>query len=731
MRRLTKVGLLALFYVVSVGVTVEVLFRLVHGAPVFGFTNFRRAPVIRIDLSGVAQYDPLLGWTMKDNFGKDDRFSTTEHGLRRSSKTQTGLRPGNILVSGSSFAAGSEVVDRDAWPSQLEAILRAPVDNAAVGGYALDQIILRAESLLPAAKPKVVIIADVMDPAIKWVGYSSMGRSKPYFTVGNGRLIEHNIPVPLSGSETVSYTHLKDLVGYSLVVDRVMATIDAQAWYGPSRQVVTRIQNDQVEVACLLLQKLKEKLDQQQIRAILLTGYGATEIPRLNEPHGPVASVMQCAGTMGYQIVDIFRALKETYVQDPNEFQQLFMSRTGGVLGHMSPAGNALVAKTVAAALSETTAAGSAAAYRPEDFVPGDGINLIPMSESIDSFFASTPHLRLRRLPGPVTSVRQFRLSAAGPKGEHYVPSAYLTINPGPHTLSMDVRPEGQMQVQLVDENENGVIGTFDFARGSSATVQIGSSRSIRAGIQPLNDGWYRVWIGCATPGRQLRVFLHVADRDGNADFTPDREALTIRAVQIERGQSASPYQLTSGPLSPDFLSGTGLNILPNSEVLQPSAHASVSHVSTGEGCGSEYRIAAAGAEGQHYIVVDQLASEPAPYTLSLQARREAGAQIAVQILDPDNNGATAVFDLEQQTRIVSPNGSGEKIDAEITPSETGWSDIWLATTVQTKRARIILHILDRTGNGNFTPNGEAIMVRRLWLEKGQAPSTTAVSCPR
>src|SRR2546430_12739713 len=70
---------------------------------------------------------------------------TTLFRSRRNSAAQTGLRAGNILAVGSSFTFGAEVADDQSWPAQLERLTGRPVDNAAVGGHALDQIVLRSE----------------------------------------------------------------------------------------------------------------------------------------------------------------------------------------------------------------------------------------------------------------------------------------------------------------------------------------------------------------------------------------------------------------------------------------------------------------------------------------------------------------------------------------------------------------------------------------------------------
>src|SRR5262249_2171395 len=153
------------------------------------------------------------------------------------------------------FTAGSGVVDADTWPAQLEQLLGRPVENAAAGGWGVDQVIMRAEDLMRVIEPEAIVI-DLMDATIQWTSYSVLGMPKPYFTVARGKLAEHNVPVPrvLPNDGLPRVGWLKSMGSYSLIVDRVMATIDANAWYGVS-ETVARIQNDPVNVACTLLQR--------------------------------------------------------------------------------------------------------------------------------------------------------------------------------------------------------------------------------------------------------------------------------------------------------------------------------------------------------------------------------------------------------------------------------------------------------------------------------------------
>ena len=80
--------------------------------------------------------------------------------------------------------------DDETWPAQLEGLAGAAVLNAGVPGYAADQIVLRAEQLLPLVRPKTLIVALAADEIAR-VGFASFGAPKPYFTLENGGLKVH------------------------------------------------------------------------------------------------------------------------------------------------------------------------------------------------------------------------------------------------------------------------------------------------------------------------------------------------------------------------------------------------------------------------------------------------------------------------------------------------------------------------------------------------------------
>jgi hypothetical protein len=137
-------------------VILELAFRAIAGVPVLSLADWRRAA--DTNLTGISEYDPVVGWHTKAGV-ETKGMNTIDFGIRRNSETDTAIRKGGTLVVGDSFTAGSGVNDEQTWPADLERMTGQPVLNAAVGGWGIDQMILRVGQLLDATKPKTVILA--------------------------------------------------------------------------------------------------------------------------------------------------------------------------------------------------------------------------------------------------------------------------------------------------------------------------------------------------------------------------------------------------------------------------------------------------------------------------------------------------------------------------------------------------------------------------------------------
>ncbi|HTO59734.1 MAG TPA: hypothetical protein VMM15_00620, partial [Bradyrhizobium sp.] len=541
-------------------VLLEFGFRLWGGVALLQFPNFRYANAIRIDLNEFSLYDAKVGWTTKPGLSFPT-FSTVAYGIRRTNREQTGIRPGNILVVGSSFAAGSEVTDLESWPARVEAHLNQPVDNAAVGAYSMVQIILRAEQLLPVERPRILLI-DTQMLAVEWNTYSVRDRPTPYFTIEGGQLVAHNDPVPILDLRDVRSDTFKNVIGHSYVVDRLMAALKPVWWYSASETVLRRSEGDDAEITCRLLANLKTKTDAAHVRPALVVSYSAPEI-RASERSTNIQLIESCASTAGYQIIDVFERFREQYLHDQDALGRLYVKH-GDAYGHFAPGGNDLVGRTIAESLSEDFVAPATNGSRNASFAPGDGRNLIAASEAIDTPSTSRSNAELARIDSKSGEAGEFLETAtdgaagrgAPPKpSEHYLVTAPVTLEAGPYTLSFEVKPivAPLFRAQLLgkargDDAMSGVIADVDFAHGVAPTTRMGLARELRGSVKPIGGGWYRVNMGAIMPGGDTQIILQLAGADdGKYDFLAGNESVALRAMQLERGQTASEYHPTKG----------------------------------------------------------------------------------------------------------------------------------------------------------------------------------------
>src|SRR5262249_16390227 len=149
-----------------------------------------------------------------------------------------------------------EVNDDESWPAQLERLVGEPVVNAAVGGWGVDQMVLRSEQLLPLIKPRTIILS-TQDQGILRVGYSAFGAPKPYFTIASRQPGAHNQPVPRFEPGKIDRSALVQALSYSYAASRIMAQLDPGYLPASDGSQFKRISIDEAAVSCALLARFK------------------------------------------------------------------------------------------------------------------------------------------------------------------------------------------------------------------------------------------------------------------------------------------------------------------------------------------------------------------------------------------------------------------------------------------------------------------------------------------
>lgn len=156
-------------------------------------------------------YDPDTGWTYRPNSIRHNGTFTINGGGFRGGREYS-LRPPEdtlrIALFGDSFTADDDVDDENAWANHLETALnqagiRAEVLNFGVGGYGMDQALLRWKQIGRGYQPDIVIFGfqpENLDRNVNifrhlYIDGFGIPLSKPRFLLGDSGLELINSPV--------------------------------------------------------------------------------------------------------------------------------------------------------------------------------------------------------------------------------------------------------------------------------------------------------------------------------------------------------------------------------------------------------------------------------------------------------------------------------------------------------------------------------------------------------
>lgn len=338
----------------------EVSVRLYDGISPFSYVNFvaQKLDSVRKDTGVRVEYDERVGWVQASGIRWVDPnygfYTTGMLGARMSGDDVVPLQEGAIVAVGDSFLAGSEVSNAESWPAQLEKSVGTQVINLGNGGYGLDQSVLRAEDVLSRLKPRFLLVQTRFEFGVLILSRMSVygGAPKPYFSVQNGKLSLNNVPVPRLASHYDDIGPLRSVLGYFYIVDFVMKRLDLLQWWIGSatlnRYAITTEQA--LDVACLLMRRLGKVVTDNGVAGGVVIQYSGPEVMKSEIPwHRDLLKIGECARDAGLGFVDTLDELRRLYQRDGIvKFRELWvMHDNDQVYGHMSAAGNAVIAKIV------------------------------------------------------------------------------------------------------------------------------------------------------------------------------------------------------------------------------------------------------------------------------------------------------------------------------------------------------------------------------------------------
>ncbi len=340
---------LATFFGLEIGA------RVMDGEPLTLADNYITRDLGRSSFNGANNYDPLLGWVLapgRKTGSPEYSFTTGDYGLRMHQFEIIAPQRGGVLAVGDSFAAGSEVSDQFTWPAQLESMLGVPVHNAGVGAYGVDQIVLRAETLIDKLQPDVLIVSPLADDSLRNT-YARYGAPKPYFDIVDGKLDLRGVPVPTDIISSRELGLLRSILGHSYVLHKIMTQIGYyDVWIDNSLRY-QQVHNNEMgtKISCLLMDRLVKIRNERGIRVLVMVQYGGPDSLG-KEPPWYGQEVVECAREAGLQTIDTHPSLNAVSQRGIEAFQELYvMHDSNRVYGHMSPAGNHFIAELARTAL--------------------------------------------------------------------------------------------------------------------------------------------------------------------------------------------------------------------------------------------------------------------------------------------------------------------------------------------------------------------------------------------
>lgn len=254
-------------------------------------------------------YDPRLGWTSPPNCASAG-YNIDADGFRKTpASTASVLLEPPVLVTGSSFAKGDEVADEEAWPAYLQGMIGRRVLNGGVGGYSLDQTILRAERLVPQTKPLLLIASFTPDDVRRSELKVAWSRDKPYFTLAGGGLELQNVPVPGRLGAPVPFPFAAHLLGWSVLADVVADRLSIfDGWYYDEVRGAPR--GSGPEIACLLMQRLARLGVPVVVLAEYSRGHWMADAEGKAQDFARTGPVLACAEKAGLIALDMAEPLK-------------------------------------------------------------------------------------------------------------------------------------------------------------------------------------------------------------------------------------------------------------------------------------------------------------------------------------------------------------------------------------------------------------------------------------
>lgn len=286
-------------------------------------------------------YDPALGWVPHPSYSFEGG-SNDDHGWRIT-PAPAGVTPSEppVLVVGDSIGHGDELTDAQAWPALLQARLGRRTINAAVSGYGLDQIVLRAETIARETRPAQLIVSFAADDLRRSEMKRAWGVEKPYFDLANGELMLRNSPAPPSPAPIDSLDVWHWLFGWSVLVDTILKHQGWQyEWSIDHVRVLPRGAGQ--HMACPLMRRIAGL----GVPTLVVAEYNRwvfQDMDYQRETRQLTSLVLKCAADAGLKALDMFEPIDRAV--RAQGLDAIYLS------SHPGPTGAEIASERISAAL--------------------------------------------------------------------------------------------------------------------------------------------------------------------------------------------------------------------------------------------------------------------------------------------------------------------------------------------------------------------------------------------
>ena len=309
----------------------------------------RERQQIRSLSDGRMSYDAALGWVPSRSYHREGKSYDADGWREQPVPASLTLAEPPVLVVGDSIAHGDELTNEETWPARLQIRTQRRVINAAVTGYGLDQIVLRAEKIAPQLKPALLVVSFASDDLRRSEMDRVWGVEKPYFEPQFGpkgdTLILRNSPVPPSPNPADTLDVWQRLFGWSQLVDTVLRHEGWQfEWSSDHDRVLPRGTGE--KMACPLMRRVAAL----GVPTLVVAEYNRwvfQDMDYQRETRRQTGLVLKCATDAGLQALDMFDTIDQAVHN--RGLDAVFMS------SHPGPAGAELASEKIAAALKRYT----------------------------------------------------------------------------------------------------------------------------------------------------------------------------------------------------------------------------------------------------------------------------------------------------------------------------------------------------------------------------------------